>query len=147
EADGGRSDFPRLPFHKSVAGGCLQASIEDLDGPQESYHLRGPGCIGEADDDEETLVHDGFDSCVKMSRAGTPFRLVGFNTRGFDLPLLKMRGLKYGVEAPWLFQSGDKWSNYGSRYDTVWHVDMQDCMADYGAARSPGKLDEVTTMA
>ncbi len=143
EANGGRSDFPRLPYHRVVAVGCLQASIEEMEGGGESYHLERLGCMGELDDNEEALVRAWFDYGAKMMRAGTPFRLVGFNTRGFDVPLLKLRGLAHGVSAPWLLQAGDKWSNYGSRYDTVWHVDVMDVLSDYGAARSPGKLDEV----
>lgn len=140
------SEFPRLPFHKIVAIGCLLAGIEETDGG-ESYHFERLGCIGEVGDDEKALVQAWFDYGAKMMRAGTPVRLVGFNTRGFDVPTLKMRALKHGVAAPWLFQAGDKWSNYNARYDAVWHVDMLDAVGDYGAARGVGKLDEVCVLA
>lgn len=147
EANGGKSDFPRLPFHQVVAIGCLQASIVEGDGGSESYHLERLGCIGEEGDDESALLHKWYAYCEKAAANGTPVRLVGFNSRGFDVPVLKMRALKHGIRAPWLFQSGDKWSNYNARYDTVWHVDVLDCITDFGAARGPGKLDEICTLA
>ncbi|MFZ2587884.1 MAG: 3'-5' exonuclease [Alphaproteobacteria bacterium] len=147
EQNSSGSEFPRIPFHKIVAIGCLQASIEDMGGAFESYQFERLGCIGEAGDNEEALVKAWFEYGAKMMRAGTPVRLVGFNTRGFDVPTLKMRALKHGVGASWLFQAGDKWSNYNARYDMVWHVDMLDVVSDFGAARGAGKLDEVCVLA
>lgn len=146
EQNVGGSEFPRLPFHRIVAIGCLLASIEEVDG-FESYHLERLGCIGEEGDDEAALVQAFYDYGAKCMRAGAPVRLVGFNSRGFDVPTLKMRALKHGVQASWLFQAGDKWSNYGARYDTVWHVDLLDALGDFGAARGVGRLDEVCTLA
>lgn len=141
EASGGKSDFPRPVFHKIVAIGCLLADIEMVDG-MESYHFRKLGCIGEPGDSEADLVKAFFDFGGR-----DPLRLVSFNGRGFDVPVLKMRALRHGISARWMFQSGDKWSNYGSRYDMVWHVDLADVLADFGAARGMPKLDEVCTLA
>jgi predicted PolB exonuclease-like 3'-5' exonuclease len=135
----GGSDFPRPHFHKIVAIGCLLADIDYDDNRKEIYTLRRLGCVGEGDD-ERKLLADLLDFGAKE-----PLRLVSFNGRGFDLPVIKIRSLAHGLSAEWLFQSGDKWSNYSSRYDMVWHVDMADVLADFGATR-PCKLDEVCTL-
>lgn len=134
------SDFPRPCFHKVVVVGCLLADIEQVDGG-ESYHLRRLGCIGEEGDDERTLLAEWLEFGAR-----DPLRLVSFNGRGFDLPVVKLRSLKHQLRAGWLFQRGDKWSNYSSRYDMVWHIDMADVLADFGAARGMPKLDEVCTL-
>lgn len=136
----GGSEFPRLPFHKIVAIGCLSARIEDTQGG-ESYHFERLGCIGEEGDDEATLLQTWYEYGAKQMRSGTPVRLVGFNSRGFDVPCLKVRALKHGVQASWLFQAGDKWSNYGARYDAVWHVDVLDSLGDFGSSRSVAKTN------
>ncbi len=135
------SDFPRPSFHKIVAIGCLLADIETMDG-FESYHLRRLGCIGEATDDEHSLLTQWLDFGAQH-----PLRLVSFNGRGFDVPVIKLRTLHHNLQAGWLFQRGDKWSNYTSRYDQVWHIDMADTLTDFGAARGMPKLDEVCTLA
>ncbi len=135
------SDFPRPSFHKIVAIGCLLADVEVTDG-QESYHLRRLGCIGEEADDERKLLEQWL-----AFGAREPLRLVSFNGRGFDLPVIKLRALHQGLSAGWLFQRGDKWSNYTSRYDQIWHIDMADTLSDFGAARGMPKLDEVCTLA
>ncbi len=151
ERNGGRSDFPAPAFHQIVAIGCLLADIEPMEGGRgESYHFKKLGCIGRCDDNgfdsEPELVRQWFDYAAQQAGHGVPLRLVSFNGRGFDLPVLKLRALKYGIDANWLFNSGDKWSNYGSRYDNTWHVDLADVLADYGAARGAPKLDEVCTL-
>lgn len=139
-ANASGSDFPRPAFHRIVAIGCLLADIEHTD-EGESYHFRRLGCVGEGDD-EYKLLADWLDFGARE-----PLRLISFNGRGFDLPVIKLRSLAHGLQASWLFQRGDKWSNYSSRYDMVWHVDMADVLADFGAARGMPKLDEVCTLA
>ena len=134
------SDFPRPSFHKIVAIGCLLADVETTDG-MESYHLRRLGCIGEVGDDERKLLEAWLDFGARE-----PLRLVSFNGRGFDLPVIKLRAMHHELVAGWLFQRGDKWSNYTSRYDQIWHIDMADTLTDFGAARGMPKLDEVCTL-
>ncbi len=134
------SDFPRPSFHKIVAIGCLLADVEVMDSI-ESYHLRRLGCIGEMGDDEHALLTQWLEFGARE-----PLRLVSFNGRGFDMPVIKLRAMHHGLQAGWLFQRGDKWSNYTSRYDQIWHVDMADTLTDFGAARGMPKLDEVCTL-
>ncbi len=57
--------------------------------------------------------------------------LVTWNGRGFDLPVLMLRSLRYGVSAPWYYRK----PGYRYRYSTASHVDLCDIMADHGATR------------
>ncbi len=130
-------DFPILPFHQVVVIGFLEANIE-RSGEGETYTLQQLRCGGESDFSEAQLL-DGFFRYFERSKP----RLVTYNGRAFDLPVLKYRAMKHGVQAPWLQKGGDRFSNYSYRYSTDWHCDLMDVLADFGASRAV-KLDEVS---
>jgi len=132
----GKNSFPRQPFHKVVAISFLEAEIE-RDGAMEGYVLRDLRSGGEAGFDEAKLLQ-GFFTYLERQRP----RLVSFNGRTFDLPVLKYRAMVHGISAPWLYKSGDKWNSYTYRFAADWHCDLLDVLRDYGAS-SAVKLDEV----
>ena len=135
----GRNAFPRQPFHKVVAISFLTAEI-DRDGPRESYVLRELRSGGEPGYDEKKLLQ-GFFQYFERLRP----RLVSFNGRTFDLPVLKYRAMVHGVSAAHLFQAGDKWESYNSRYASEWHCDLLEVLSDYGAS-ARCKLNEVCSV-
>ena len=57
--------------------------------------------------------------------------LVTWNGRGFDLPVLMLRSLRYGVSAPWYYRK----PAYRYRYSTDGHLDLCDVLSDHGATR------------
>ncbi len=132
----GKNAFPRQPFHKVVAISFLEAEIE-RDGQMEGYLLKDLRSGGEAGFDEEKLLQ-GFFTYLERQKP----RLVSFNGRTFDLPVLKYRAMVHGISAPWLHKSGDKWNSYGYRYATDWHCDLLDVLSDFGASARV-KLNEV----
>lgn len=132
----GRNSFPRQPFHKVVAISFLEAEIE-RDSGQEAYILKDLRTGGEAGFDEKQLLQGFFTYLERLKP-----RLVSFNGRTFDLPVLKYRAMVHGISAPWLHKSGDKWNSYGYRYATDWHCDLLDVLSDYGASARV-KLNEV----
>lgn len=136
EVTEGRNAFPRQPFHRVVAISFLEAEIE-RDGTGEAYVLRELRSGGKADYDEKTLLQGFFQHFERLKP-----RLVSFNGRGFDLPVLKYRAMKHGIAAPFLHQAGDKWANYGSRYASDWHCDLMEVLSDHGASARI-KLNEV----
>ena len=75
-------------------------------------------------------------------------RLVSFNGRGFDLPMIMARAMCYDLSAAAYFETNDrdnnksKWENYRSRYDGRFHLDMLDHISDFGAVRGL-KLDHI----
>lgn len=73
-------------------------------------------------------------------------RLVSFNGRGFDLPMIMARAMRYNLSATAYFEvenkilNKNKWENYKSRYDGRFHIDLLDHISDFGAVRGL-KLD------
>jgi predicted PolB exonuclease-like 3'-5' exonuclease len=136
----GKNPFPRQPFHKIVAISFLEAEIEYSGMGCESYHLRELRTGGEPTFDEKQLIQ-GFFSYFERLKP----RLVSYNGRGFDLPVLKYRAMVHGIQAPWLYNAGDKWNSYQSRYSSDWHCDLLEVLSDFGAS-SRGKLNEICSV-
>lgn len=128
KATDGKNPFLRQPFHKVITIGMVKAHI-DYTADGEAYRLEEVRCGGEVDSSEEQLLKGFFAYAGKLRP-----RLVTFNGRGFDVPVLKYRAMKHGIRASWLYQSGDKWNNYQSRYSADWHCDLLEVLSDYGAS-------------
>ena len=136
ETTRGKSSFLRHPFHQVVAISFLEAEIETI-GREERYYLKELRSGGEIGFSEEKLLQGFFQYFEQLKP-----RLVSFNGRAFDLPVLKYRALVHGIVAHWLYEAGDKWNNYHSRYSPTWHCDLLDLLRDYGAS-SQIKLSEI----
>ena len=73
-------------------------------------------------------------------------RLVSFNGRGFDLPMLMVRAMRYNLNASAYYESENKelnknkWENYRARYSPKFHLDLLDFISDFGSVRGL-KLD------
>ncbi|MEK9672248.1 MAG: 3'-5' exonuclease [Rhodospirillaceae bacterium] len=139
EITDGRNDFHRQPFHRVVAISFLEAEI-DRTGGGETYILKELRSGGEANFDEKRLLQ-GFFTYFERIRP----RLVSFNGRGFDLPVLKYRAMAHGVQAPLLHDTSNKWENYTARYSTDWHCDLMEALSDFGASARI-KLNEVCSI-
>lgn len=67
-------------------------------------------------------------------------KVVTWNGRSFDMPVLTLRSFRHGVPLPWYFAN----KNYRYRYSDECHLDLMDVMSDYGATGRTGfKLDAV----
>lgn len=76
-------------------------------------------------------------------------KLVTYNGRGFDLPVLAQRCLRHGLPMPWYYRGKE----YRYRYGDDGHLDLCDVLSDHGASRHisldkaarliglPGKMD------
>lgn len=135
----GKNSFFRQPFHKVVAISFLEAEIEQI-GNQEFYKLKKIRSGGNIDSDEREIVRGFFHYL-----SGIHPRLVSFNGKTFDLPVLKYRAMLHGIQAKWLHQSGDKWNNYNSKYSLDWHCDLIDALSDFGSSARI-KMNEVCAM-
>jgi predicted PolB exonuclease-like 3'-5' exonuclease len=143
EITGGKSDFPRQPFWKVVAISFLEADIHRNGRPgdedyQEYYTFKR--LESNRSDDEGEMVSKFFEY-FDRSRP----RLVSYNGRTFDVPVLKYRAMAYGVSSKWLHKGGDKWNSYNSRYSQDWHCDLLDALSDYGAS-ARCKMNEVCSI-
>lgn len=123
------NDFAPVPFHVPVA---IAIGVVDRSHRLAAVRSLGPGTL-EADR-ERALVEDfwrrvdgGFNGC-----------LITFNGRGFDLPVLELQALRYGISLKKYFGA-----KYGPRhrYQTETHLDLFEFLSNYGAVRLNGGLD------
>jgi|TARA_B110000003_G_scaffold236623_1_gene241372 predicted PolB exonuclease-like 3'-5' exonuclease len=71
-------------------------------------------------------------------------KVITWNGRGFDLPVLTHRAYVKGIRLQGWFGAGDKWNCYTQRYSEAWHCDLMDTMSAYGATKRL-KLDTVAS--
>ena len=128
------SDFIQHHLQRVVAISCVL---------REGDHFK-VWSLGEADEDEGSLVQRFFDGIDKY----TP-QLVSWNGGAFDLPVLHYRGLIHGVQCARYWEMGEddrdfKWNNYINRYH-LRHLDLMDLLAMYtGRANAP--LDDMARL-
>ncbi|MBX7490541.1 3'-5' exonuclease [Helicobacter turcicus] len=78
-------------------------------------------------------------------------KLVSYNGRGFDMPMLLLRAMKYHLSANAYFEENNpqfnknKWENYRQRYCERFHVDLLEVLGNYGAVRNL-KLDVLANL-
>ncbi len=123
------SDFVKPPFHKVVAISYLDAVVNVNIDVKEEYEIINIKSGGEIEHDESELVRGFFNYLEKVDA-----KLITFNGRSFDLPVLKYRAMKYDIPANWLYERGDKWNNYTQRYSIDWHCDLLEVFTDYNAS-------------
>jgi len=124
----GRNDFPRQPFHQVAAISYAQLVFEPgEEGPE--LVIRRIGSGGDVKSSERDLLEGFFGLIDKRAP-----RLVSFNGRGFDVPVLKYRAMVHGLSCPRWFSEGDRWNSYDSRYSHEYHVDLLEVLSDYGAS-------------
>ncbi|MCU7611527.1 3'-5' exonuclease [Anaplasma capra] len=139
EVTNGQNAFLRQPFHKIVAISFLRADIK-RDSGYEHFVLREIRSGGSVSSSEKELVR-GFLNYISAVRP----RIVTFNGRTFDLPVIKYRAMVHGVQAGYLYNAGDKWNNYFQRYSADWHCDLLDSLSDFGTSARV-KMHEVCSV-
>ncbi len=116
--------FPPLYAHKPIVIGVLW-----LD---EQYLFRRLGVIGEGRDEAGMLAD--FAQFAEQYRP----HLVTYNGRSFDLPVIALRCLRYGLTMRFFYQDRD----YRYRFSDTGHIDLYDFLSEHGAARI-GSLDAI----
>ncbi len=136
EITNGKNDFLRQPFHQVIAISFLLCSIDYNDG-YEIFSLQEVRSGGTINSCEKELVK-GFFHYITEKKP----RLVTFNGRTFDLPVLKYRAMVHGIQAEYFHKAGDKWNSYNQRYSSEWHCDLLESLSDFGASARM-KMNEV----
>lgn len=127
-------DFPKPIHHRLVTLGFLLARIE-REGAGERYVVRRLGAVSSAERSEREILA-GFWQLIDRQCP----RVVTWNGRGFDLPVLKQRSLIYGLAAANWHRTDPRFG-YDYRFQSNWHCDLMDVLSDYGASPKLG-LDE-----
>jgi predicted PolB exonuclease-like 3'-5' exonuclease len=130
------SSFLPITYHKSVA---ISAVICDEYGQFDRVNTI------EGDTEEELLR-----KFLAFIDTKSP-KLVSFNGRGFDLPMLMLRAMKYNLSCHAFYDNNSshlnrtKWDNYRYRFNEKFHIDLMDSMSEFGAVRGLN-LDTVCAM-
>jgi len=140
EITNGKNDFIRQLFHKVIVISFLEAEIHQDEEGGEYYVLKDIRSGGKPNSPEKDLIQGFFQKLNEIRP-----RLVSFNGKTFDLPVLKYRAMKYGVQAKWLHKSGDKWNNYNSKYSFDWHCDLLEAFSDFGQSAKI-KMNEICAL-
>jgi predicted PolB exonuclease-like 3'-5' exonuclease len=68
-------------------------------------------------------------------------RLVSFNGRGFDMPLLELCAFRFGIPIPdWFAEDSRNFDQPRYRYNTAAHFDLHEWLTNSGASRFVGGL-------
>ena len=102
----------------------------------ESFEVEYSGC-GAGDEPELIEKFVGYLDRIRG-------RILTWNGKKFDMPVLIYRSLINSVQMPFLFKLGSKWESYRQRYAEDWHCDLMDVMSGFGASKF-AKLDLVAS--
>jgi predicted PolB exonuclease-like 3'-5' exonuclease len=123
--------LPPPPFHRVIVMSLLKLRIEH-ENNGERYCLVKLDSLCHGECTEREMVERFFRG-VETNQC----RLVTFNGRRFDLPVLKYRAMLHQVPAAWFHHPNeDRWQNYQSRYGIDWHCDLYQVLTDYGCSDS-----------
>ncbi len=138
EVSGG-NPFPKHVFHSVVSVSMLVADIEKYQ-DKEYYNLIGLSTLSLLNNTEEQITEKFFTYISKHLP-----KIISYNGRAFDLPVMKYRAMKYNISLEELYKSGDKWSNYHQKYALNWHCDLLDALSDFGLS-TKAKMKEICSI-
>lgn len=131
-AEKGGGDFQKLPFHEPVAAALLLAERRG-EGPEAPVVTTDWRCWREGELSMEQFVDRFFKNV-----AGRVY--VGFNSQGFDLPLMELWASRCRVSAPEHFDRATRPENPRYKYGEG-HVDLQKELVNW--AWGSGSFDEL----
>ena len=117
------SDFLPVTFQYPVAVCILRVGAD--------FAIQALTCLDAPRYQSSKIVEDFWKGVEHYGYA----RLVTFNGRGFDLPLLEFAAFRYGCCARGYYQNGRKRYNGGN------HLDLLEWLTNYGACRLDGGLN------
>ena len=134
-----RDPFPPLWCHKVICIGmlALDARLHPVKGGCAAGGLMG----GKS---EKEMIERWSHTASGWLAKTNPLKMVDYNGRGFDVPVLQTRAFRYGIQLPWYFgllpdnKGGiSSWSKeYRDRFSGM-HLDVQDLWTGRGAFRYP----------
>lgn len=120
--------FPVAVAIATVSAGYELIDLVSLDAPAYRPHVM------------TDLFWRGWDKYRKAT-------LVSFNGRGFDIPLLELAALRYGLSIPaWYNVAARTFEQPRNRYNVEAHCDLQELLTNHGATRFTGGLNLVANL-
>lgn len=127
KATSGGSDFLPVTFQLPIAVSILRVGAD--------LSLQALTCLDAPHYRPRAVIEQFWSGLVHYHHQfGNGVKMVTFNGRGFDLPLMEMAAFRYGLSTPQFFADNSQ------RYDD-WHLDLMDWLTNYGAIRLSGGLN------
>ena len=120
------SDFLPASFHIPVAV-CIARVGRD-------FALQSFQCLDAPQYRPRQIAADFWKGVNHYCKPENRLKLVSFNGRGFDMPLLEMAAFRYGLSAPDYYDTSRK------RFDSS-TIDLLDWFNNFGAIRHAGGID------
>jgi predicted PolB exonuclease-like 3'-5' exonuclease len=121
------SDFIPVTFHIPIATAVVRVGAD--------FRMQALSVLGAPDYHPRKIVKQFWGGVEKYCRARKhQVKLVTFNGRGFDMPLLELAAFRYGIGQPDHFNTSRK------RFD-CWHFDLMDWLTNFNAYRMIGGLN------
>ena len=127
---------PKVIMHRVVAISFVEATLERYSNGAERYIVNCCRTGGQAGWDEKQIL-DGYWRYFGDSQT----RIVTWNGRGFDLPVLRARAMIHGLSAERWYMGGSKWEGYTQRYAPDWHCDLMEQLSDYRSCSNMSQDD------
>lgn len=132
----GREGFPKQLFHRVISQSWGVWS-------DTGFKIVRLGTMTDTGRDEQSIITD-FATALAMRGGATRCKMYTFNGKGFDLPVICQRAMRYGIDLSYYWDQGSKqkdtkWNNYVNRYQEA-HTDLCDVLAHYGSGK-PGLND------
>ncbi|PAF47109.1 3'-5' exonuclease [Helicobacter sp. 12S02634-8] len=138
------SDFLPLYYHQVIS---IASVIADEHGRFKKVGNFGKNATKASGELEEVDLLQEF---FKFFDKHQP-KLVSFNGRGFDVPVLLLRAMRYNLSVCAYYEQDNiahnksKWENYRQRFSERFHTDLLDSLGHFGMARNL-RLDGVCAM-
>jgi 3'-5' exonuclease len=126
---GAAESFPKPIHHQVVAISFVSAQITRIGGIErcDVEECRSGGTLSST---EPELLR-GFWALIDREKP----RVVTWNGRSFDLPVLVQRAFIYGIPMRYWHGAGDRWNTYRHRYALDWNCDLMDVLGEHGASK------------
>lgn len=134
----GANEDNRRPYLKTAISQIVSLAFIERDGRSQDKEIVKLKLVSAADRDEGALLR----RIVAWLDRTCP-QLVGFNSKGADLPAILQRAAVYGLSAPQFCAIPEKpWQgrDYFAKFAT-WHVDLQQVWGGFG--KSTASLNEM----
>ncbi|NWF67365.1 MAG: 3'-5' exonuclease [Campylobacterales bacterium] len=128
--------FLPLPYHRVVEISAVQTD--------DFGDFKKVGSFSKSS--EKELISEFFNLINKFNP-----RLVSFNGKNFDIPVLLLRGMKYNLSCQAFFDTNNpalnksKWENYRVKFNESFHLDLYEQLSTFGANRTIN-LDTICKM-
>lgn len=141
ERSEGRSDFPKIPFHKVINLSYLIAKV-DVAGQHLFYNTTN--IEHPFTNEEEQIVQLFFKRLDKLNKKT---ELISYNGKDFDIPVLIARAMKYNISAPAFHQPSTSYHDttyIGGKFYGRLHIDLVNSIWDFANIKT--SLDDLCVM-